>query len=196
MKRKLRLSFLLYCDVYPSETASEMRGRDLISSFGNWLHRWKLGIANKMEADLNARLQSVGDFSPPDSLRALSCYCKNFIYWGWRGRSTALNSEKAHERDWLTVCVRWCEVSVFGSFVWKLSLTLVRKLSMMLNFHRNESKNSLVACCAPVDTQWLTEHVLHQVLFNVCGYCTPQWLASAPATAFTPYVTESAGSSR
>ncbi len=24
MKRKLRLSFLLYCDVYPSKTASEM----------------------------------------------------------------------------------------------------------------------------------------------------------------------------
>ncbi len=35
MKRKLRLSFFLYCDVYPSATASEMRGRDLISSFGN-----------------------------------------------------------------------------------------------------------------------------------------------------------------
>ncbi len=35
MKRKLRLSFLLYGDVYPSETASEMRGRDLISSFKN-----------------------------------------------------------------------------------------------------------------------------------------------------------------
>ena len=32
------------------------------------MDRWRLGVANKMEADLNASLHSVvEDFSPPDS---------------------------------------------------------------------------------------------------------------------------------
>ncbi len=53
----------LFSLLYPSETASEMRGRDLISSFGNWLDRWK-----KMEADLKCQFAvSGGGFSSLDS---------------------------------------------------------------------------------------------------------------------------------
>ncbi len=47
MKRKL----LLYCDVYPSETASEMRKRAGLESWG---------VTNKMEADLKCQFEDSG----------------------------------------------------------------------------------------------------------------------------------------
>ncbi len=106
---KLRQSFFLYCDAYPSETASEMRGG------GTWFRPsgidWLVGswgVTNKMEADLKCQFTDSGGgflatgFTADTQAWINVLFIRDDDHDQWH--KTCLNSTREREREtaWMT----------------------------------------------------------------------------------------------